>query len=286
MPAESDGRSARSGRPRSGDSGERRVPGRPRPNGQRSERGSAGRSARPTRATARAPRTRSEDNERPPGPALPDEARTELLPRAVQRALSSLTADVAELTGRHLAAAGLLIDDDPARALAHARYAKERAARIPETREALGVAAYASGDFALARTELRAARRMTGAPELIPLLADCERALGRPDAALELSALPEVGRLGRDDRLELAIVIAGARLDLGQAPQAVAVLTLPELGAADSAAAATPAILRLWYAYADALDAAGRREEAAERMARVAELDDEGITDAAERFAD
>jgi hypothetical protein len=208
------------------------------------------------------------------------------LPRAVQRALTTLTPELAELTGRHLAAAGLLIDDDPSRALAHARYAKERAARIPETREALGIAAYASGDFALARTELRAARRMTGAPELIPLLADCERALGRPDAALELSALPEAGRLGRDDRVELAIVTAGARLDLGQASQAVAVLTLPELGATDSAAASSPAILRLWYAYADALDAAGRRDEAADRMARVAELDDQGVTDAAERFAD
>lgn len=286
MPAESDGRSPRSGRPRSGDAGQRRGSGRPRPSGQPSEQGSVGRSARPPRGAARPPAKRSEETGRPPGPALPDEARAELLPRAVQRALSTLTPDLAELTGRHLAAAGLLIDADPSRALAHARYAKERAARMPETREALGVAAYASGDFALARTELRAARRMTGAPELIPLLADCERALGRPDAALELAALPEASRLGRDDRLELAIVIAGARLDLGQAPQAVAVLTLPELGAPDSAAAASPAILRLWYAYADALDAAGRREEAAERMARVAELDDEGITDAAERFAD
>lgn len=210
----------------------------------------------------------------------------QLLPRGVQRALATLTPDLAELTGRHLAAAGLLIDEDPARALAHARYAKERAARLPEAREALGIAAYASGDFLLARTELRAARRMSGAPELIPLLADCERALGRPDAALELSALPDARRLGRDDRLELAIVTAGARLDLHQAAQAVAVLSLPELGASDADAAASTAILRLWYAYADALDAAGRRDEAADRMARVAELDDQAITDAAERFSD
>lgn len=220
----------------------------------------------------------------PAGPALPDEAQVRLLPRAVQRALAALSPELAELTGRHLAAAGLLVDEDPGRAVVHARFAKERAARIPETREALGVAAYAHGDFALARTELRAARRMSGAPELIPLLADCERALGRPDAALELAAHPDSARLSREDRLELAMVVSGARLDLGDAARAVTVLSLPELKASDAAAAASPTILRLWYAYADALDAAGRRDEAADRMARVAELDEQGITDAAERF--
>ncbi|MGH3743982.1 MAG: tetratricopeptide repeat protein [Mycobacteriales bacterium] len=255
MPAESDGRRPPAGR-------------RPAAGG--------GQDPRRGRSEPHAPR--------PAGPPLPDEADVRLLPRAVQRALATLAPDLAELTGRHLAAAGLLIDEDPARAVAHARFAKERAARLPETREALGVAAYADGDFALARTELRAARRMSGAPELIPLLADCERALGRPDAALELAALPDTARLGRDDRLELAMVVSGARLDLGQAAQAVAVLSLPELDASDAAAAASPAILRLWYAYADALDASGRRAEAADRMVRVAELDDQGVTDAAERF--
>ena len=286
MPAESKGRPSRSGRPRSTSAEQRSPAARPQANDRRSERGTAGRGERQRRDPVRPPSAGPTDAGRPPGPPLPDDARAELLPRAVQRALTTLTPDVAELTGRHLAAAGLLVDEDPVRALAHARYAKERAARIPETREALGVTAYANGDFALARTELRAARRMAGTPELIPLLADCERALGRPDAALELAALPETARLGHDDRIELAMVVAGARLDLGQAPQAVAVLSLPELSAPDAAAAASPAILRLWYAYADALDAAGRREEAADRMARVAELDEQGLTDAAERFAD
>lgn len=243
---------------------------------------------RPRRVPDRAPgERRSRDDAAsaaPAGPPLPDEAQVRLLPRAVQQALATLAPHVAEVTGRHLAAAGLLVDEDPARAVAHARYAKERAARLAEVREALGVAAYASGDYALARTELRAARRMSGAPEIIPLLADCERALGRPEVALELAAVPETTRLGRDDRLELAIVAAGARLDLGQPAQALAVLSVPELTAPDAVAAASPAVLRLWYAYADALDAAGRRDEAAERMARVAELDDEGVTDAADRF--
>lgn len=200
------------------------------------------------------------------------------------RALESLTPAVAELTARHLAAAGLLLDDEPERALAHARYAKERAPRVAETREALGVAAYAAGDFLLARNELRAARRMAGTPDLLPLLADCERALGRPDAALALALLPEVRRLSRDDRIELAIVLAGARLDLGQPVQAVAALTLPELQMGPAAAGSDPAVLRLWYAYADALSAAGRVEEGQLRLRAVAEADEEEITDAAERL--
>lgn len=221
---------------------------------------------------------------RPSGPTLPPEAQVRILPRDVQRALATLAPELAELAGRHLAAAGLVIDEDPATAVTHARYAKDQAPRLAQTREALGVAAYANGDYGLARTELRAARRMSGAPEVIPLLADCERALGRPDAALELAALPDTARLGREDRLELAMVVAGARLDLGQAAQAVAVLSLPELRVGDEQAAAAPTILRLWYAYASALQAAGRPDEAAERLARVAALDDQEITDAAERL--
>lgn len=216
-------------------------------------------------------------------PPLPDEARPELLPRAVRRSLETLAPAVAERTARHLAAAGLFVDEDPERATAHARYAKEQAPRLAETREALGVAAYAAGDYLLARAELRAARRLSGAAELIPLLADCERALGRPEAALTLAALPEAARLTRDDRVELAIVAAGARRDLGEPDQALAVLRLPELGATEAAATASPTVLRLWYAYADTLAAADRHEESAAWMARVAELDEEEITDAAER---
>jgi hypothetical protein len=41
--------------------------------------------------------------------------------------------------------------------------------------------------------------------------------------------------------------------------------------------------LRLRYAYADALAAAGRKEEAREWFAKCAELDTDEVTDAAER---
>jgi len=43
--------------------------------------------------------------------------------------------------------------------------------------------------------------------------------------------------------------------------------------------------LRLRYAYADALDAAGREDEAKQWFAKCAEIDEEEFTDAAERAA-
>ncbi len=56
--------------------------------------------------------------------------------RGVRGDLRSLPKDLAEIVGRHLAAAGLLIDEDPGAALEHARYARTKAARIAVVREA------------------------------------------------------------------------------------------------------------------------------------------------------
>lgn len=216
---------------------------------------------------------------RTPSPALPEEARAEVLPAPVRQAVAGLGGTAAEAVGRHLAAAGLLIDEDPAAALAHALAAKARAPRLAEVREAVGVAAYASGDFPLARAELRAARRMSGGHELIALLADCERALGSPERALALAAEAAGARLDVDDQIELAIVVSGARRDLGQTEAAVQALGRPELrrGSPD-------ALLRLDYATAEAMLAAGRVAEATDWFGRAAAEDDDGQTDAAERL--
>ena len=58
--------------------------------------------------------------------------------------------------------------------------------RVGVVREACGIAAYRTGRWAEALSELRAARRMTGRDDYLPIMADCERALGRPDRALAL----------------------------------------------------------------------------------------------------
>ncbi len=139
--------------------------------------------------------------------------------------------------------------------------------------------AYATGRWAQARSELRAARRLSGSDEYLPLLADCERGLGKPERALEIAGSPESARLERALQVEMRIVASGARRDLGQFEAAVVTLQCPELRDAKAAWAA-----RLRYAYADALLAAGRTDEAQQWFERAAECDPEGATDAVERL--
>ena len=106
------------------------------------------------------------------------------------------------------------------------------------------MAAYAAGEFSSALTELRAAARISGSPDYLPMMADCERGLGRPERALALATSAESGRLDREGKVELLIVAAGARRDLGQADAAVLTLQVPALRARGAA----PWLARLRYA--------------------------------------
>ncbi|MEU4570113.1 Replicase polyprotein 1ab [Micromonospora sp. NPDC023956] len=192
----------------------------------------------------------------------------------------SLAKPVAETVARHLVATGQLIDEDPAEALAHALAARRLAARISAVREAVGLAAYHAGEWQTAIAELRTYHRMSGLQSHLAVLADCERALGRPERAIDLFRGADQDALDPAMAIELLIVAAGARGDLGQKDAAVAMLQVREL----TADQVQPWTARLRYAYADALLAAGRREEAREWFARAAEADPEAETDAAERL--
>jgi tetratricopeptide (TPR) repeat protein len=188
----------------------------------------------------------------------------------------------AEAVGAHLVAAGQLLDSDPKAALAHARAARQRAARVGVVREAAGIAAYHAEEWAEALTELRTARRISGDARTLPMIADSERALGRPQAALKALNDPDVRRLDPENRAELFIVVAGARRDLGQTEAALGVLARGGLDRSKPNAGS----VRLWYVYADTLVELGRREEAAQWFAAAAALDPNGETDAVERAAD
>ncbi|MEU8424799.1 hypothetical protein AB0C15_28405 [Micromonospora sp. NPDC048835] len=181
---------------------------------------------------------------------------------------------------RHLVATGQLIDEDPAEALAHALAARRLASRISAVREAVGLAAYHAGEWQSAIAELRTYHRMTGLQSHLAVLADCERALGRPERAIDLFRGADREKLDQAVAIELLIVAAGARGDLGQKDAAVAMLQVPDL----TSEATVPWTARLRYAYADALLAVGRREEAREWFSRAADVDTEGETDAAERL--
>lgn len=213
-------------------------------------------------------------------PELPDDIGDAELDPAVRAELRSLGPGLGDEVADHLVAAGLLIDEDPLRALAHARYARSKAPRIGATREAAGISAYAAGEYAEALAELRAARRMTGDPAGMAMIADSERALGRPERALRAVEDPGFAKLDPLDRTEVLLVMAGARRDLGQ--HAAALATLQRAGV-DESVGPTAESVRLWYAYADTLAELGRAEQALELFTRIALLDTEDETDAAER---
>ncbi len=194
-----------------------------------------------------------------PGPDLPDWADPRELDPSVRTALRGLDSRNAEKVAKHLVVAGTLVDEDPELALAHACAARDRASRLAVVREAVGVAAYHAGDYAEASRELRAYRRMSGEEGYRAVLADCERALGRPEVALRLVREALADRPDRQETVELQLVEAGARQDLGEVAAARLVLEgalggRPAPGRVDLRDEGT---LRLASAYADLLAASG-----------------------------
>ncbi|MGN9795345.1 hypothetical protein ACTMTU_30175 [Streptomyces sp. OZ13] len=175
-----------------------------------------------------------------------------------------------------------LIDEDPEQAYAYSRIALRLASRVAAVREAAGFAAYATQKYSEALAEFRAARRMTGTVELWPVMADCERGLGRPERALAMAGEPEVQKLDKAGQVEMRLVAAGARRDMGQLDAAIVTLQSPEL----ASNSVQPWTARLRYAYADALLAAGRENEAREWFAKALEADKDGATDASDRLAE
>jgi tetratricopeptide (TPR) repeat protein len=172
------------------------------------------------------------------------------------------------------------VTEDPGQAFAYAKKARDLAARVGVVRETCAIAAYQAGDWATALTEFRAARRLTGRSSYLPLMADCERALGRLDRALDLVTGPDARAADRPTQIELRIVESGIRRDQGLLDAAVVALQGPEL----TSGRVRPEFARLYYAYADALLEAGRQDEAAEWFGRAASADVDSETDAAERY--
>ncbi|MBT2211646.1 hypothetical protein GNZ18_14750 [Actinomadura sp. NEAU-AAG5] len=214
---------------------------------------------------------------------LPDEVTGDELDAEARAELRTLPKDLATKVARHLVMAGQLSEDEPEKAYKHARAARRLASRVGIVREAAGLAAYRAEEWGEALAELRAARRLSAGDEsYLPVMADCERGLGRPERALELVKAPEAARLDPMGRVELRIVESGVRRDLGQYDAAVVTLQIPEL----RDRRLRPWSARLFYAYADALVEAGRAGEASDWFARSAAADRDGETDAAERYAE
>lgn len=200
-------------------------------------------------------------------PEIPEEIEYGQLDKQVRSRLRTLSKENAEDVGRHLIMAGLLVDSDPELAYRHAMVASARGGRVDVVREAAALTAYATGRYAEALREFRTVRRLSGSSEHLALMADCERGLGRPERAIALSQEPEASQLDATGAVEMAIVVAGARADMGDHEAALAVLNRLDIK--------DPAIVaRVSEAKADVLRTLGRDAEA-DALARTLPVPEE-----------
>jgi hypothetical protein len=255
------------------DSGPREFRGGARSNGPRQERpGRAGDGRETERPVWQQRVDRERDPNRPKSPMIPEEITEKDLDLLVRVQMKTLSPENAERVARHLAMVNLLINDDPELAHQHAIAAAERAGRIGVVRETLALTAYTIGDFALALREMQAYRRISGSNDQIPIMVDCERGLGRPEKALELGRSVDRSALEAGVRVNLAIALSGARLDLGENQLALAELEIAELNP-ERVFDYSPQLFR---AYADTLEVLDRMDEA-KRWWKLAERADEAL---------
>jgi tetratricopeptide (TPR) repeat protein len=172
-----------------------------------------------------------------------------------------------------------LSEDDPEAAVAAGREAKGSAPRSGAVRELLGISLYQVGDYKAARTELAAAQRISGNLDLTAMLADVERATGRPEQAIELFRTTERTQMSADAAAELLVVAASAYGDMGQPGAGVALIRRHARWPAHLA----DHHLRIAYAEGALAERAGDVEAAKEAFERVTRTDP-GFFDAAERL--
>ena len=241
---------------------------------------SQGREVSDPRGFRPAPQERDQSRIRPRifEPDIPDDVTGEELEKSVRAELLSLSAENAKVVARHMVCVNLYMDIDPELSHKHAVAAAHHAGRLAVVRETAGYAAYRAGHYEIALKELRASNRISGDVSMWPVMADCERGLGNPLKALNLAGSDEVKRLAKPEEIEMRIVASGARRDLGEFDAAVVTLQCKELKNETEDWA-----FRLRYAYADALEAAGRIDEAHEWFSKCADLDPDSETDAHER---
>lgn len=197
--------------------------------------------------------------------------------------LRTLSKENADRVACHLVMAARLLEEDPALAHRHALAAVRSAGRVGVVRETCGLTAYTVGDYAMALRELRTFRRITGSDDQLPVMVDCERGLGRPEAALELGRSVARESLPPEVQVDLAIALSGARLDMGQDDEALLELEIPQLDPTQ----AHPYSARLFRAYAEVLRGLERRDDATRWDAFASAVDEAyGVTQAQDEDVD
>ena len=113
---------------------------------------------------------------------------------------------------------------------------------------------------------------MTGSVELWPVMADCERGLGRPERAMAMAGAPEVQKLDKAGQVEMRLVAAGARQGHGSDRGRHRDPSEPGAGVQLRTALDRAAALRLCRRSAGG----GREGEAREWFAKALEADKDG----------
>ncbi len=215
------------------------------------------------------PHTREYKSSDPDEPIIPAGVTADQLDADVTKALSTLAGANREIVARHLVMAGQMLDVDPELAYKHAQAAVKRAGRVDVVREGAALTAYATERYEEALREVRALRRMRGDESLRAIEVDSERGLGRPEKAVALAAEADLSKLSLAEQLELVIVSAGARADLGQLDAALLIL---EEAAAKLPEDVSPRLAGRLHSYrGDLLDQLGRAEEAEAARALIPE---------------
>ncbi len=153
-------------------------------------------------------------------------------------------------------------------ALASVRLVVESVPASAAARELYGLVLYRLGRWRQAARELREFHALSGSFDQHPVIADCERALGRYNKVREL--WDELRRAGvdREVLVEGRLVMSGTLADQGDLAAAI------ELLAPESKARKNPdlAHVRTWYALGDLYERAGDMPRARELFARVAHV--------------
>lgn len=205
-------------------------------------------------------------------PEVPLEITGDELPGEIKSELRTLPEGLASFVAKHLVAASLNLEDDPELAHQHALAAKTGSAtRIAAVREVVGVTAYGVGNWSLALSELQAAKRISGQIQLLPLIADCYRALGKPEKAIEILQSKEAGKLMVEEFCELLLVAAGSRKDQGNLDAAMSLLKNKVMTSGTPQFSAA----RLRFFYAELALQKGDKTLALEWFNRSSELDPE-----------
>ena len=154
---------------------------------------------------------------------------------------------------------------------------------VAPVRELTGLAAYRADRWSMAKIHLRAHFTITGDPEHLPLVMDCDRANNRYRAVEKTFAELEASEPTTEVVVEGRIVMASTWADQRQYKEAIELLT--KAGATKQLRNPSFRHIRLWYALADIFDRAGDTASARELFARIVIAEPEAY-DAQSRLAD